>query len=199
MSNMLEDLLGQLGPSGVSKIANSLGSDQAATAKAIGLALPALIGGMARNANQPEGAQSLSNALENHGDGVMGQLAGLLGGSGILGHILGQKQEPVAQQVAKGSGLDLNAVMKLLPILAPLVMGYLSRQKKQRGLDASDIGSMLNQERQQVEKPGGIGGALASLLDDDGDGIDMGDLMGALGGGQSSGLGPMLGKLLRGG
>ena len=40
MSNMLEDLLSQLGPGGVNKIAGSLGTDQAATAKAIGLALP---------------------------------------------------------------------------------------------------------------------------------------------------------------
>ncbi len=116
MSNILEDLLSQLGPAGVGKIAGALGSDQGATSKAIGLALPALIGGMARNASQPEGAQALSSALDDHGDGVMGQLAGLLGGSGILSHILGQKQEPVAQQVAKGSGLDLGAVMKLLPI-----------------------------------------------------------------------------------
>lgn len=201
MSNMLEDLLSQLGPGGVSKIAGSLGSDQTATAKAIGLALPALLGGMARNANQPDGAQSLANALDDHGDGLMGQLAGLLGGSGILGHILGQKQEPVAQQVSRGSGLDMGAVMKLLPILAPIVMGYLSRQKKQQGLDAASIGSMLDQERRQVEQPGGsgIGGAIASMLDDDGDGIDLGDIMGALGGGQNSGMGGMLGKLLGGG
>ncbi len=200
MSNILEDLLGQLGPAGVAKIAGSLGSDQGATSKAIGLALPALLGGMARNASQPDGAQSLASALDDHGDGMMGQLAGLLGGSGILGHILGQKQEPVAQQVAKGSGMDLGAVMKLLPILAPIVMSFLSREKKSQGLDATGLGSILNQEREAVEQPGGIGGALASLLDGDGDGIDLGDIMGAIsGGGQSSGMGGMLGKLLGGG
>lgn len=201
MSNMLEDLLSQLGPGGVSKIAGSLGSDQNATAKAIGLALPALIGGLARNASQPQGAESLASALDDHGDGVLGQLAGLLGGSGILGHVLGGRQEPVAQQVSKGSGMDMGAVMKLLPILAPIVMGYLSRQKAQKNLNASDIGSMLSQEREEVEQPGGmLGKAMSAMLDDDGDGVDLGDIMGALtGGGQSSGLGGMLGKMLSGG
>lgn len=203
MSNMLEDLLSQLGPGGVSKIAGSLGSDQSATSKAIGLALPALLGGLARNASQPQGAESLASALDDHGDGMMGQLAGLLGGSGILGHVLGGRQEPVAQQVAKGSGMDMGSVMKLLPILAPIVMGYLSRQKKQQNLGAADIGSMLRREREEVEQPGGmLGKAMAAMLDDDGDGVDLGDIMGALtggGGGQSSGLGGMLGKMLSGG
>lgn len=202
MSDLLEDLLDQIGPAGIGKISGALGSDQTSTSKAVGLALPAILGGMARNASQPEGAAALASALDDHGDGLMGALSGLLGGSGIVGHVLGQKQEPVAQQVAKGSGLDMGTVTKLLPILAPIVMKYLANQKQSRGLDASGLGAMLGQETQRVEQSGGPLGALGSLLDGDGDGIDLGDIMGAMRGGDSSGgsgMGSLLGKLLGGG
>jgi len=53
-------------------------------------------------------------------------------GSKIIGHVLGNKQDAVANQ----SGLDLSAVVKLLPILAPIVLGMLGNQKRQQGFDA---------------------------------------------------------------
>ena len=211
MSDLLEGILSQLGGGGLSQIASGLGVDEGTASSAVGLALPAILGGMANNAQQANGAQSLATALDAHDDGIFGQLGDLLGGggvgAGILGHVLGQKQPAVEQNLAQQSGLDLGIIKKLLPVLAPLVMGYLSKQKKQNNLGASDIGSMLGQQRQQVEqKSPGLGG-LAAILDSDGDGFGLDDVIGmatSMAGGSSAaaapskgGLGAILSKLLR--
>lgn len=184
MSGLVEGILGQLGPSGTAQIAKSLGADESVVGDAISAALPAIIAGMANNASRPEGAQALSNALGDHSPSIFDSLGGLLGGGGdgakILGHVLGGRQSNVEQNLAGQSGLNINVIMKLLPILAPLVMGYLSKQKQDQGLDAGGLGSVLSQERKQVEeKKPGLGG-LASILDSDGDGSIVDDILGKL-------------------
>ncbi|MGH1488221.1 MAG: DUF937 domain-containing protein [Acidimicrobiales bacterium] len=186
MSGLVDGILGQLGPAGMAQIAKSLGADEGAVGSAVGAALPAIIAGMANNARQPSGAESLANALNDHSPSIFDSLGGLLGGGGaadgakILGHVLGGRQPSVAENLAGQSGLDVGMIMKLLPILAPLVMGYLSKQKQEQGLDAGGLGAVLGQERKQVEaqKPG-LGG-LASILDADGDGSIVDDILGKL-------------------
>jgi hypothetical protein len=184
MSSLVEGILGQLGPSGMAQIAASLGTDQKATEGAVAAAIPAILAGMANNTSQPSGAASLASALDDHNPSIFGALGGLLGGGGdgakILGHVLGGRQSSVEQNLAQQSGLDLGVIMKLLPVLAPLVMGYLSKQKQDQGLDAGGLGSILGQERQQAERSQpGLGG-LASILDGDGDGSIVDDILGKI-------------------
>ncbi len=184
MSGLVEGILGQLGPAGMAQIAKSLGTDESAAGSAISAALPAIIAGMANNASKPQGAEALSNALGSHSPSIFDALGPLLSGGGdgakILGHVLGGRQPSVEQNLAKQSGLNLDVIMKLLPILAPLVMGYLSKQKQEQGLDAGGLGSVLGQERRQVEqKQPGLGG-LAAILDSDGDGSIVDDILGKL-------------------
>jgi hypothetical protein len=186
MSNLVDGILDQLGPAGVTQIAGSLGVDEEAIGPVVAAAIPAILGGMANNTRQPQGAESLSRALEDHSPTIFDDLGGLLGGGGladgakILGHVFGNRQPNVERNLAGQSGLSLDVIMKLLPILAPLVMGYLSREKQSRGLDAGGLGSVLGEERQAAErqKPG-LGG-LASILDADGDGSIIDDVLGRI-------------------
>jgi hypothetical protein len=186
MSGLVDGILEQLGPAGVSQIAKGLGADESAVSGAVAAALPAIIAGMARNTRDQDGAESLSSALNDHGPSIFNDLGALLGAGGssdgakILGHVLGRRRPAVEQSIAQQSGLNTDLIMKLLPILAPLVMGYLSKQKQSRGLDAGSIGEVLNTERQQAEtRRPGLGG-LAAILDADGDGSIIDDVLGGL-------------------
>ena len=89
-----------------------------------------------------------------------------------VGHILGGKRGGVEQGVAQSSGLSVDKVSQLLPMLAPVVMGALGKAKKQQNLDARGLASMLNQERAHVERdtPGMQDGGLLGFLDMDDDG-----------------------------
>ncbi|MEM9131097.1 MAG: DUF937 domain-containing protein [Actinomycetota bacterium] len=185
MSALLDGIMEQLGPGGLAQLSQGLGADESAVSAAVAAALPAILGGMANNTRSSEGANSLSNAVDDHSPTIFDQLGGLLGSGGgdgakILGHVLGQRQPYVEQGVARSSGVSLDLVMKLLPILAPLVMGYLSKQKQDNGLDAGGLGEALRQDRDETEQRSpGLGG-LGALLDADGDGSALDDILGRI-------------------
>ena len=193
MTSILETVQQQLGPAAIQQISRSLGADPATTASAVSVALPALLGGLSRNAANPQGAAALDRALDAHDGSILDNLGSLLGsgaasgiGGAILGHILGGKRGTVEQGVGKASGLSAEQVSQLLMMLAPIVMGVLGRAKQQSGLDASNLPNVLQQSAQQSPAMGG----LAAMLDGNHDGNIADDVLRA---GQSA-LGNLFGK-----
>lgn len=191
----LENLLGQQQSSQtVDQISQQVGAEPSLVNSAIQMALPAILSGLANNASTPQGAQSLDNALANDHDGSildnlggLGNLAGaILGGGqttrqtnagGILGHIFGNSQGQVAQEISNQSGLNTGQVAQILMLLAPIVMGYLGRQKQQQGLDADGLSNWLGGQQQQIQQQAPqSGGFLNNILDRDGDGSSMDDI-----------------------
>jgi hypothetical protein len=183
MPSVLEMLTQQLGSDrSVGKLSNQLGADSAGTRNAVGAALPVILGALARNSNRQSGADALDRALSKHDGSVLDNLDGFLDapdtddGDGILRHVLGEKRNNVEAGVSKASGLNSAMVTKLLPMLAPVVMGALGRQKRQRGLDAGGLASMLGAERSDMERANPAAGMLGKLLDQDGDGSAVDDI-----------------------
>ncbi len=188
MPSIMDLLTQQLGSNAASDLSQKLGADRAKTETAMAAALPVLLGALARNASKPEGAESLNRALERDHDGsVLDNLSGFLNnpdentGNGILKHVLGNRRQSVEAGLSKTTGLDPNGVGKLMTMLAPVVMGTLGRAKRQQGLDPKGLAAALGTERQQLEQRSpGLGG-LAGLLDADGDGQVLDDVMGKVG------------------
>jgi len=195
--NTLQDLLGpEQGDQAVDEISQNVGVESSMVNTAVQMALPALINGLANNASTPEGAEKLNNALEEHHDGSVldniGGLAGMIFGGGqsadpppqadaggILGHILGGSQGQVAQDVSQKTGLGMGQVAQILMFLAPIVMGYLGRQKQQQGVGADGLGGLLGGllgGSQSQAAPSGSGGIINSVLDRDHDGSSMDDI-----------------------
>jgi hypothetical protein len=197
----LQDLLGpQQGNEAVQEISSNVGAEPAAVNTAIQAALPMILGSLANNASTPQGAQSLDTALEQDHDGsVLDNLGGLgsmiFGGQqdaatpprqadagGILGHILGTNQAPVVQQASNESGLGAGQVAQILMMLAPIVMGYLGRQKQQQGVGADGLGGLLGGllGGQAAAAPQSSGNPMmdmaSGMLDRDGDGSSMDDI-----------------------
>lgn len=187
----LEDLLGQeQGNQAVEKISQNLGANSSVVNSAIQIALPAILSGLAKKAQTPQGAQNLDNALsQDHSGGLLDNLMGYLGGGipspteatrqtnggGILGHIFGNNQTQVAQEVSNNTGLDMGQVAQLLITLAPIVMGYLGKQKQTQGLDADGLSNYLGGQQQQIQQSP-QSSLINSMLDRDGDGSAMDDL-----------------------
>ena len=192
----LQDLLGQeKGDEAVNEISQSVGADSSMVSTAISAALPHILNGLANNAATSEGADSLNNALDQHDGSVLDDLGGLAGkifgsggqpadpqvdAGGILGHILGGSQGAVAEDVSNQSGLHTGQVAQILMMLAPIVMGYLGRQKQDQGLDANSIGSVLGGlmggEQAAAAPSSGILGMAEGMLDRDHDGSSLDDL-----------------------
>lgn len=190
MASLLDSLMGQLGGGALKNLSQQIGADENSTQNAVGAALPMLLGAISRNAQDGQGAEALSGALErDHDGGILDDIGGFLGGGddkpgmGILKHVLGGKQQAVESGVAKASGMGQQSAGKLMAMLAPVVMGALGKAKREGGLDAGKLAGMLGQERQEIERraPQQMG-MLGKLLDSDGDGdFDLSDGVKALG------------------
>ncbi|HVF31360.1 MAG TPA: DUF937 domain-containing protein [Pyrinomonadaceae bacterium] len=190
----LQDLLGQQqGSEAVEQISQNVGAEPSAVNTAIQAALPMILGGLANNASSPQGAESLNSALEQDHDGSvldnLGGLGGMIFGGGqetapsrqadaggILGHILGGNQGAVAQEVSKQSGLGSGQVAQILMMLAPIVMGYLGRQKQEQGVGPGGIGDLLGGLLGGQQAGHSTGAAAGGFLDRDGDGSSMDDI-----------------------
>jgi hypothetical protein len=181
----ITDLLGQTLQGGaLAQIGAQLGTDPQTTSNAVSAALPMLVGALARNSASESGAQSLASSLSRDHDGsVLDDVGSFLGGgaaassgAGILGHLFGGRQAAVEQAVGQSSGLDGQSARQLMAMLAPLVLGALSRGAQQRGgVDPSVLAGMLGGEQATLSQraPDAMG-MLGQLLDanDDGSVVD---------------------------
>lgn len=166
----------------VSDIAAQFGIDEATATQAVTQALPGLLGGMAVNASNDEGAGKLTAALKKHEGQAPATLKAVdtADGEKIVRHVLGDKQDAVALALGgQGAGGLGDIIKQLLPVLAPIVMAYLANQLM--GGSKSDSGS------ESASAGGGIGDLLGGLLG------------GGSNGKSSGGLGDLLGGLLGGG
>ncbi len=186
MSQLLDIVMQSLGNQAVGNIASKVGLGEGAAKGAIGAVLPMLLGAMAKNSSQQDGASALANALDRDHDGsVLDDIGGFLGGgqannvgAGILKHVLGGNRGRVEQAVAQEHGLQPQQSAQLMEMLAPLVMGSLGRQKRSQGLDANGLADQLQQfqQHQQKAQPKQMS-MLGKLIDRDGDGDIKDDLL----------------------
>ena len=201
----ITDILAQMG--GLQSIAKELGvSETQATSAAEALA-PAILGGFKKQAqSQPGGLEGLGGLLGQLGGG--GLLEQVLGpqptdvsrGNDVLGQIFGSKDvsRAVAQNAASQSGLDPSLLKKMLPMLAMLVTGYMAKQAGGGAASAQQdpsagglgglggglgglLGGLLGGGGGGAGQGAPASGGLASMLDLNGDGNPLDDIMGMVG------------------
>ncbi len=79
MSGILDLLVQNLNGPQMGQIAQAIGADEATTRRAVGAALPALLTGLDRNTNTPQGAQALAGAVQkDHNGSLLDNLGGFL-------------------------------------------------------------------------------------------------------------------------
>lgn len=190
MANLIDLLQSQLSDGLIDQLSKQIGAPQQQTRTAADSILSSLIGGLAKNAQQPGGAEAIANALENDHDGsLLDNLNDLIGGKaqeinpraangeGILKHVLGGKKGNVMDIVSQISGLNQGKTGNLMAMLAPIVMGMLGKQKRQSGMDAGGIASILAGALGQQQQRGGMATSLIKgILDRDGDGSAIDDV-----------------------
>jgi len=185
------DILNQMG--GLQSVAKELGvSESQVTAGAAAL-VPALLGGFKKQAQaQPTGLEGLAGMLGGLGGGglldeVLSPKPTNVGrGNDVLGQIFGSPDvsRTVAQNASATSGIDPALLKKMLPMLAMLLAGFMAKQGMGQATAPADSGA------------GGLGGllggllgqggasrapGLAGMLDLDGDGNPLDDIIGMAG------------------
>jgi len=178
MSEIIEVLTKQFGGQILDSISQQAGLNKSQTGSILSSALPVLVGAMARNSSNQQGAESLHNALQKDHDGsILDNLGGFLTnsqsgpGAGILKHVLGGRRGNVENALSKQTGVDSSAIGNVLEMAAPILMGMLGKQQRQNNLDAGGLSSILKMGVDQMnQRSPGTEGLLGQLLDQDGDG-----------------------------
>lgn len=188
----VDDIVAQLP---MASLAGQVGSDQQTTEAAVRQVLPALLGGLHANAQDPAGAASLAGALGQHSPdlvegGVNLDQVNPEEGSRIVSNIFGGQSDQVAQTLGGSLGGQTGLVQKLLPLLAPIVLSYLTQRLGGQTQEAQGGGGLADVLGGQSAGAGAGAGGLGGVL---------GGLLGGQGGGPSGGLGDVLGGLLGGG
>ncbi len=132
----LDDLIAQIP---IDQVAQQLGVSTDEAEQSVRAALPALLQGMAANASDPAGEASLASALEQHAGDSSGGLFDIFGGDEsdgqkIVNHVFGDKQDAVVNELSSQRGLSGGLLLKLLPLLAPLLMKWLGGLFKGGGM-----------------------------------------------------------------
>jgi hypothetical protein len=154
--NLLETLLQAQGGDAVRQVAGRFGLDESQASSAISALLPALTGGLQNNVAQQGGLEGLLGALSSgrhdrfiEDPSSLASEETIAEGNGILGHILGSKDvsRQVASQAADQTGLAPALMKQMLPVVATMVMGALSKQQSQSSAPQGGLLGMLDLNR----------------------------------------------------
>lgn len=180
------------------------------------VAAPLIISYLRKKAqDDPNEAEAINNALDKDHDGSILDNPSQATerqqeGDSILSHIFGGQKSAVENQLSQNTGISMDKIGPLMGMLAPVIMGYIGRQKQQNGVTSGGgLGDLLGgilgnaQNQAQTDTSNPLNNILGSVLGGGSQASNnpLGDILGGvLGGGnqQQGGLGGLLGGLLGG-
>ena len=172
--NLIEILAQAQGGGAMDNLGRQFGLDATQTRSAVEQLAPMIAAGFRRNAGSDQGLAELMQALQRGSHdryyddpSPAGLNDALSDGNGILGHIFGSKDvsREVASQAAGSTGISSGILKQMLPILASMIMGSMSKRTREPGLQdilGSVLGGMMSGGGGRSS--GGGGDVLGSIL-----------------------------------
>ena len=217
--NLIELITGNAGNQVASQAENKFGISKNQIIALLAVAAPLVISYLRKKSQEdPNEAEALNNALDKDHDGSIldnpAQVeARVQEGGSILDHIFGGQKAQVENQLSQNTGISMDKIGPVLAMLAPLIMGYIGKEKQSNGVNSGGgLGDLLGgilggaQNQAQAEPSNPLNDILGSVLgggSQQSSGNPLNDILGSvLGGGQQQqqqgGLGGLLGSILGG-
>lgn len=169
--NLLEMIMQAQGGKAAQNAGSQLGLNANQSQQAIAALLPAISSALKMNTKSPQGLAGLLGALQGGKHSQYIEQADIYAkpetvndGNAILGHLFGSKDvsRAVAGHAAKKTGLGADVLKKMLPMVASMAMGSLSKQTQQQPSMASQLAGLALGGGQQ-QQAGGLGSLLGAL------------------------------------
>ena len=179
--NLIEILAQAQGGGAMNNLGRQFGLDVTQTRSAVEQLAPMIAAGFRRNAGNDQGLAELMQALQRgshdryYDDPAPADMNDALSeGNGILGHIFGSKDvsREVASQAAGSTGISSGILKQMLPILASMIMGSMSKRTREPGLQdilGSVLGGMMSGGGSQNSGGGDVLGSILGGLMKGGD------------------------------
>ncbi len=184
LSNLLNSVLGD--EKILQELSRKVNARPEQVRKAATLGVPTLVEAIDRNAKEESRRDSLAKALEDHQNDDVENLEGFIShvdvneGDRMVGHILGDRKMNVENSIANTTSLGIGQVSGLMSMLAPILIGMLGNKKKEENISRDSIPDLTGSLGGLLGGSGGGGimDVAKKLLDKDGDGGIMDDLLG---------------------
>jgi len=169
--NIVDLVKDQLTSQVLGSLGSLVGTNEAQTKAATAAAVPAMLGGLAKLAGTSQGAGQLASALGGLDLGMLGNLAGVLGGSNaskmsdkggsLLGSLFGNSATSmIVETLASFLGIKGGIARSMLSYLAPVVLGTVAKQLTSSGksIDAAGIQSLFADQSRNIQSalPAGL-------------------------------------------
>jgi len=217
--SLIDLLTGNTGNQVAEKAETKFGISKNQIIALLAVATPLVISYLRNKSQDNKEAEALNSALEKDHDGSIlddtSQLEARQNeGGSILSHIFGNEKSTVENQLSQNTGISIDKIGPILAMLAPVIMGYIGKEKRQNNVGAGGLGDLLGgilggaqtQAQQQQSNP--LNDILGSVLgggQSQSSGNPLNDILGSVLGGsaqqkqqQSGGLGDILGGLFGG-
>lgn len=214
--NLIDLITGNTGNQVAAQAENKFGVNKNQIIALLAVAAPLVISYLRKKTQDANEAEALNNALDRDHDGsILDDVSQVENrqqeGGSILDHIFGGQKAQVENSLSEQTGISMNKIGPILAMLAPLIMGYIGKEKQSNGVNSGGLGDLLggilggaaNQAQAQPSNP--LNDILGQVLGggaQQSSGNPLNDILGqVLGGGQQQqqgGLGGLLGSILGG-
>lgn len=181
------------GGQGLAQLANQFGLDESKAGELSKLLAPA-IGSAAKQQAQSGGLGDLLGSLKGEGQGALFDDAtqaaspeGQAQGMAFLENLMGGSEgaQGLAEKAAEKSGIDISTVMQFMPAIAGMLQGGMQKQMPDTEVDGmmqslggGGLGGMISGLMGGKSGSGPDLSMLTNMLDADGDGSILDDIMG---------------------
>lgn len=218
--NLIDLITGNAGNQVASQAENKFGISKNQIIALLAVAAPLVISYLRKKSQEdPNEAEALNNALDKDHDGsILDNPAQVEArqqeGGSILDHIFGGQKSQVENQLSQNTGISMDKIGPVLAMLAPLIMGYIGKEKQSSGVNSGGgLGDLLGgilggaQNQAQAEPSNPLNDILVGVLgggSQQSSGNPLNDILGSVLGGtnnqqqQQGGLGGLLGSILGG-
>ena len=219
--SLIDLITGNAGNQVAADAENKFGISRNQVIALLAVAAPLVISYLRKKSQEnPAEADALNYALDRDHDGSIlndpSQAAARQAeGGSILDHIFGDQKASVENQLSQNTGISMDKIGPILGMLAPLIMGYIGKEKQANGVTSGGLGDLLGgilggaQNQAQAEPSNPLNDILGQVLgsgQQQSSGNPLNDILGqVLGGGQQQQqqqggglLGGILGNILGG-
>ena len=160
--SLISEITGHFTPEVVRSASSMVGESESSTFKALQVATPTVLSGIANLGSSSEGANNLSSMIREGAYGGLSEnpMSLFRGGSATnyllsagqrhLGKIFGGNTSSIMELVAKTGGVSASSATKLTALVTPLALGVLGKRTATQGSGSSGLTELLSSQRDEI-------------------------------------------------
>lgn len=153
MPGFVDEFMATMGPEVTKQLSKNLGISQTIANQVVPQIIPMILSGLKKQKDEYGGPARVDHILNKYGSAsVLDNLANLFSQKAKddtvdprLGGLLGESGVQATNMIANQFKLNPSVAAKLIPMLAPVVLGYLTRKRDTQGAGTSGIAALLDQ------------------------------------------------------